>query len=51
MNNTHEDSDLMDTYLKEIQNIIDDLNYQTEIRSARELMLYVMLRGMINVFY
>lgn len=44
----NEDSDVMDTYLREIQNIIQDMNHETEIRNAHELMLYIMLRGLVK---
>lgn len=39
---------LMDTYLKEIDNIIDDLNTQVLIHQGRELAFYIMMKGMLK---
>jgi hypothetical protein len=38
----------MDTYLKEIDGIIDDLNTEIQKKQAREFILYLTLRGMIK---
>lgn len=38
----------MDTYLKEIDGIIDDLNTEIKKLQAREFMLYLTLKGLIK---
>ena len=45
---TDTDTTLMDTYLKEIDNIIEDLNTQVMIHQGRELAFYIMMQGMLT---